>query len=102
MRLGRGLGVARVGGARERRQGQAIERDPDYGPALALAGPYHQGIEVDGWSENPEATRRTGIRALCLDGARSGHRAGCLLGGSAEGVDDGDAFDLPTVGHVVV
>jgi adenylate cyclase len=41
--------------------GHAIERDPHYGPALALAAHCHQGLEVNGWSEDPEATRRTGI-----------------------------------------
>jgi TolB-like protein len=29
--------------------GQAIERDPHYGPALALAAHCHQGLEVNGW-----------------------------------------------------
>jgi pentatricopeptide repeat protein len=41
--------------------GQAIERDPHYGPALALAAHCHQGLEVNGWTEDPEATRRTSI-----------------------------------------
>ena len=41
--------------------GQAIERDPRYGPALALAAHCHQGLEVNGWTDDPEAARRTSI-----------------------------------------
>jgi pentatricopeptide repeat protein len=41
--------------------GQAIERDPHYGPALALAAHCHQGLEVNGWIEDPEAARRTSV-----------------------------------------
>ena len=41
--------------------GQAIERDPHYGPALALAAQCHRGLEVNGWAEDPEATRRISI-----------------------------------------
>jgi len=41
--------------------GQAIERDPHYGPALALAACCHQGLEVNGWAEDPEGTRRDSI-----------------------------------------
>jgi adenylate cyclase len=41
--------------------GQAIERDPHYGPALALAAHCHQGLEVNGWTEYPEATRRNSV-----------------------------------------
>jgi adenylate cyclase len=41
--------------------GRAIERDPGYGPALALAAHCHQGLEVNGWTEDPEATRRTSV-----------------------------------------
>jgi adenylate cyclase len=41
--------------------GQAIERDPHYGPALALAAGCHQGLEVNGWAEDSEGTRRTSI-----------------------------------------
>jgi len=40
---------------------QAIERDPRYGPALALAAQCHRGLEVNGWAEDPEATRRISI-----------------------------------------
>jgi TolB-like protein len=41
--------------------GQAIERDPHYGPALALAAHCHQGLEVNGGAEDPMAARRTSI-----------------------------------------
>jgi TolB-like protein len=41
--------------------GRAIERDPNYGPALALSAHCHQGLEVNGWTERPEATRSTSI-----------------------------------------
>jgi adenylate cyclase len=41
--------------------GQAIERDPHYGPALALAARCHQNLHVNGWINNPESTRREGI-----------------------------------------
>jgi tetratricopeptide (TPR) repeat protein len=41
--------------------GQAIERDPHYGPALALAAFCHQGLELFGWSEDPEAARHTSV-----------------------------------------
>ena len=49
--------------------GQAIERDPHYGTALALAAHCRQGIEVNGWTEDPKATRHASVdlarRALC-------------------------------------
>ena len=41
--------------------GQAIERDSHYGPALTLAAHCHQGLEVNGWAEDPEATRHTSV-----------------------------------------
>jgi adenylate cyclase len=41
--------------------GQAIERDSHYGPALALAAHCHQGLEVNGGTEDPMAARRTSI-----------------------------------------
>jgi adenylate cyclase len=50
---------------------QAIERDPHYGPALAVAACCHQALEVNSWAEDPEATRRTSI-----DLARRALRAG--------------------------
>jgi adenylate cyclase len=41
--------------------GQAMERDPQYGPALALAAHCHQRLELRGWTEDPEAARRTSL-----------------------------------------
>jgi pentatricopeptide repeat protein len=40
---------------------QAIERDPQYGPALALAAHCHQRFEVMNWTEDPEAVRLTSV-----------------------------------------
>jgi TolB-like protein len=50
---------------------QAIERDPRYGAALALAARCHQTLELRGWTEDPEATRCTS-----LDLARQALRVG--------------------------
>jgi len=41
--------------------GQAIERDPQYGPALALAAHCHQRLEARGWTEDLETTRHTSL-----------------------------------------
>jgi adenylate cyclase len=41
--------------------GQAIERDPQYGPAFALAAHCHHQLEVRGWIEDPEAARRKSV-----------------------------------------
>jgi adenylate cyclase len=51
--------------------GQAIERDPHYGPALALAAQCHLVLEVNGWIDDLNAARRTSI-----DFARRALRAG--------------------------
>jgi TolB-like protein len=51
--------------------GQAIERDPHYGPALALAAHCHQWLEVNGWTEDPEAARHTSVD-LARQALRSG------------------------------
>jgi TolB-like protein/class 3 adenylate cyclase len=45
--------------------GQAIERDPQYGPALALAAMCQQNLHINGWIEDPETGRRD-----CIDLAR--------------------------------
>jgi TolB-like protein/class 3 adenylate cyclase len=51
---------------------QAIEHDPYYGPALANAAVRQHDLHVNGWTEEPEATRRNGIdlarRALQVAG----------------------------------
>jgi adenylate cyclase len=41
--------------------GQAIERDPQYGPALALAAHCHRYFAVLNWTEDPEAVRLTSV-----------------------------------------
>jgi len=41
--------------------GHAIERDPQYGPALALAAHCHQRLELRGWTADPDATRRSSV-----------------------------------------
>jgi adenylate cyclase len=41
--------------------GRAIERDPCYGPALALAAHCHHLLEVNGWIDELEENRRRGI-----------------------------------------
>jgi TolB-like protein len=40
---------------------QAIERDPHYGPALALAGHCHQRFAVMSWTADPEGVRHTSV-----------------------------------------
>jgi adenylate cyclase len=41
---------------------QAIERDPLYGPALALAAFVHTVLDVSGWTNDAGATRREGVQ----------------------------------------
>jgi adenylate cyclase len=52
--------------------GRAIERDPRFAPALALAAWHHQQIDIGGWAEDREENRRAGIelarRALQVSG----------------------------------
>jgi adenylate cyclase len=40
---------------------EALERDPRYAAALALAGTCRYGLHVNGWSEDPERDRQHGI-----------------------------------------
>jgi adenylate cyclase len=51
---------------------QAIERDPRYGAALVEAASRHFEMHVNGWSEDPEESRRKGVeltrRALQVAG----------------------------------
>jgi pentatricopeptide repeat protein len=49
---------------------QAIERDPNYGPALALAACCHQALEVNDWADDPEAAKHASI-GLARRGLRS-------------------------------
>jgi len=52
---------------------RAIDRDPGFGPALSLAAHAHAILYVNGWTEDPEASRLRGIdlarRALRAAGA---------------------------------
>jgi tetratricopeptide (TPR) repeat protein len=41
--------------------GQAVERDPHYGPALALAAQCHQLLAASDWTDEPAVNRREGI-----------------------------------------
>ena len=41
--------------------GRAIERDPHYGPALALAARCHYNLHVNGWANDPELSCREGV-----------------------------------------
>ena len=51
---------------------QAIERQPRYGPALALGAMCHEDLLAAGWTDDPAATRRRGLdlarRALRIGG----------------------------------
>jgi adenylate cyclase len=40
---------------------QAINRDPGYGPAIALASIVHQQLAANGWAEDPESNHRASI-----------------------------------------
>jgi TolB-like protein len=41
--------------------GRAIDRDPHYGPALALAAFLRAQLDVNGWTDDRETNRRTAI-----------------------------------------
>jgi adenylate cyclase len=41
--------------------GEAVERDPYYGSALAQAARCHNNLYLSGWTDDPEASRREGI-----------------------------------------
>jgi TolB-like protein/class 3 adenylate cyclase len=41
--------------------GQAIDRDPDYGPALAQIAYYHYQLDLHGWVDDREWNRRKSI-----------------------------------------
>jgi adenylate cyclase len=40
---------------------QAIERDPNYGPAIAAVATCHMQLHVNGWSADPDTDRARGI-----------------------------------------
>jgi TolB-like protein/class 3 adenylate cyclase len=73
--------------------GRAIERDPRFAPALALAALCHGQLDLNGWTDDRENNRRTGIdlarRALRVgadDPDALGHAA-FLLGYFGEDID---------------
>ena len=41
--------------------GQAIERDPRYGPALALTAYWYYRMDMHRWSQDVQTTRRYGV-----------------------------------------
>ncbi len=41
--------------------GRAIERDPRFGPALALAAQSHAQLYLNGWADDQETNRSTGV-----------------------------------------
>jgi adenylate cyclase len=41
--------------------GQASEKDPSYGPALALAAYCHRQLDLSGWADNSEMNRRQSL-----------------------------------------
>ena len=62
--------------------GQAIERDPHYGPALALAARCHQNLHVTGWTNDPDSNSREGID-LARRALRTGAEYPDVLGHAA-------------------
>ena len=73
--------------------GRALERDPGYGPALALAAYCHGQLDLNGWVEDREANRRTGLdlarRALrvAADDPDVIAPAAFILGHFGDGID---------------
>ena len=62
--------------------GRSIERDPHYGPILALAAVCHAAMHVSGWTLNPDASRREGI-ARARQALRYGGDDACTLARAA-------------------
>jgi len=73
--------------------GRSIERDPHYGPSLALVAVCHTAMWVSGWTHNPDASRREGVeraqQALRYGGddACTLARAAYALGHFGEDID---------------
>ena len=72
---------------------QAIERDPRYGPALALAADCHHFLVANGWEDNKETDQREGvhfaheaIRFAAADPSALG-KAAFVLGFFGENID---------------
>jgi adenylate cyclase len=61
---------------------KAIERDPHYGPSLAMAAVCQTALHVSGWTHEPEATRREGIERARQALRYAGDDA-CTLGRAA-------------------
>jgi tetratricopeptide (TPR) repeat protein len=61
---------------------RAIERDPHYGPSLALAAVCHTALHVSGWTDDPEANRREGVERA-RQALRYGGDDACTLGRAA-------------------
>jgi len=78
--------------------GEAIERDPCYGPALALAAACQSQLYLDGLSEDPAADSRKGIdlarRALRVAGDHPGILADAALALAGLGEDIGAMIAL--------
>jgi TolB-like protein/tetratricopeptide (TPR) repeat protein len=70
--------------------GQAIKRDPRYGPALALAAICHHQLDLNGWTDDRETNRHMGV-----DLARQALR----VGGNDPGVLAKAAFVLARFGE---
>jgi adenylate cyclase len=62
--------------------GQAIERDPQYGPALALAAMCQQNLHINGWTEDPERDRGNAVN-LVRQALRNAGDDPCVLGNVA-------------------
>jgi tetratricopeptide (TPR) repeat protein len=77
---------------------RAIERDPSYGPALALAAVCHGRLCVDGHSEDPQADSRKAVnlarRALQVGGDDPGVLANVAIELAQFGEDIGAAIAL--------
>jgi adenylate cyclase len=58
--------------------GRSIERDPHYGPSLALAAVCHTAMCVSGWTHDPDASRREGVARAHQALRYSGDDAGTL------------------------
>jgi len=73
--------------------GRAIERDPGYGPALALAAHCHTQLDLNGWTDDRETNRHAGLdlarRALrvAADDPDLLARGAYLLGYFGEDID---------------
>jgi adenylate cyclase len=72
---------------------QAIVRDPRYGPALALMANCYHKIDGHGWTDDPAATRREGLRLArqallsAADDPAVLNYAGLVLGWFGEDID---------------